>query len=250
MSGRPALDISMESPASDYHITDWAWTLVKEGRGMDIIDKRIRDSGRHDIMERFVLVGLLCAHVSVTVRPTIREALKMLEGDSDVPEIPDRPLPFSHINFTLCACDMDSEPFLPSANEANILPPIYIRDQDKRPKVAHNHFSKDIPIISLLRPCVVEQIKRACEEWGFFQLVDHGVLAHLINSMLHLSQEFFTLPQEEKLNYDMTRGKQGGFVVSSHLQGESILDWREIITYFSFPIHARNYTCCPEKPDD
>eukprot|EP01018_Ginkgo_biloba_P019372 Gb_05449 [translate_table: standard] len=98
MSGRPALDISMESPASDYHITDWAWTLVKEGRGMDIIDKRIRDSGRHDIMERFVLVGLLCAHVSVTVRPTIREALKMLEGDSDVPEIPDRPLPFSHIN--------------------------------------------------------------------------------------------------------------------------------------------------------
>eukprot|EP01018_Ginkgo_biloba_P019342 Gb_33839 [translate_table: standard] len=98
MSGRPALDISMESPASDYHITDWAWTLVKEGRGMDIIDKRIRDSGRHDIMERFVLVGLLCAHVSVTVRPTIREALKMLEGDSDVPEIPDRPLPLSHIN--------------------------------------------------------------------------------------------------------------------------------------------------------
>eukprot|EP01018_Ginkgo_biloba_P039373 Gb_04373 [translate_table: standard] len=144
---------------------------------------------------------------------------------------------------------MDSQPFLPSANEASALPPIYIRDQDERPKVAHNHFSKDIPIISLSGPCVVEQIKRACEEWGIFQLVDHGVPAHLINSMLHLSRDFFALPPEEKLKYDMTGGKRGGFVVSSHLQGESVLDWREIVTYFAFPVHARDYTRWPEKPE-
>jgi hypothetical protein len=45
MSGRKALDTSAES-ASHYLITDWAWTLVKKGRTSEIIDKRIRQSGR------------------------------------------------------------------------------------------------------------------------------------------------------------------------------------------------------------
>ena len=42
-------------------------------------------------MERFVMVGILCAHVMVALRPTILDALKMLEGDVEVPAIPDRP---------------------------------------------------------------------------------------------------------------------------------------------------------------
>ncbi|TVU36282.1 hypothetical protein EJB05_18210, partial [Eragrostis curvula] len=45
-------------------------------------------------MERFVLVGILCAHVTVACRPTMPEALRMLEGDMDVPDLPDRPKPF------------------------------------------------------------------------------------------------------------------------------------------------------------
>eukprot|EP01018_Ginkgo_biloba_P019341 Gb_33832 [translate_table: standard] len=98
MSGRKALDTSVE-PASHFLITDWAWMLVKEGKGVDIIDKGIRHSGPESIMERFVLVGILCAHVMVAFRPTIVEALKMLEGDIDIPEIPDRPLPLTHEYF-------------------------------------------------------------------------------------------------------------------------------------------------------
>ncbi|KAI7991827.1 putative receptor-like protein kinase [Camellia lanceoleosa] len=51
------------------------------------------------IMERFVLVGILCAHVMVALRPTILDALKMLEGDIEVPAIPDRPMPLGHPSF-------------------------------------------------------------------------------------------------------------------------------------------------------
>jgi hypothetical protein len=50
-------------------------------------------------MERFVLVGILCAHVMVALRPTILVALKMLEGDIEVPPIPDRPMPLGHPSF-------------------------------------------------------------------------------------------------------------------------------------------------------
>ncbi|KAG1328105.1 putative receptor-like protein kinase [Cocos nucifera] len=95
MSGRNALDTSVESNL--VLITDWAWTLVKSGRAEDVLDAALVSEGNpKGIMERFVLVGILCAHVMVALRPTISEALRMLEGDIDVPAIPDRPMPLSH----------------------------------------------------------------------------------------------------------------------------------------------------------
>ncbi|KAL7601357.1 hypothetical protein Lser_V15G24483 [Lactuca serriola] len=36
----------------------------------------------------------------VALRPTIMDVLKMLEGDVEVPVIPDRPTPLSHPTFT------------------------------------------------------------------------------------------------------------------------------------------------------
>ncbi|XP_008783314.1 probable receptor-like protein kinase At1g11050 [Phoenix dactylifera] len=95
MSGRNALDTSAESNL--VLVTDWAWTLVKSGRAEEVLEAALaREGNPKGIMERFVLVGILCAHVMVALRPTISEALKMLEGDIDVPAIPDRPMPLSH----------------------------------------------------------------------------------------------------------------------------------------------------------
>jgi len=95
ISGRKALDTSLES-ASDYLIADWAWKLVKAGKVLEVIDERICNSGPMNVMARFVSVGILCSHVMVAYRPTIAEALKMLQGDIEIPEIPDRPLPISY----------------------------------------------------------------------------------------------------------------------------------------------------------
>ncbi|KAG1328106.1 putative receptor-like protein kinase [Cocos nucifera] len=95
MSGRNALDKSAESNSA--LITDWASKLVKSGRAEEVLDAALVSEGNpKGIMERFVLVGILCAHVMVVLRPTISEALKMLEGDIDVPPIPDRPTALSH----------------------------------------------------------------------------------------------------------------------------------------------------------
>nr|QBI90547.1 flavanone-3-hydroxylase [Picea glauca] len=149
----------------------------------------------------------------------------------------------------------DRPDFLVTAEVPKSLQSIFIRDEDERPKVAYNQFSKDIPVISLSgiegaeRGRVIDEVSKACSEWGIFQVVDHGVPKELVDSMTRLSKDFFALPAEEKLKYDMRGGKRGGFVVSSHLQGESVLDWREICTYFSYPLHQRDYSRWPVKPD-
>ncbi|KAL3538541.1 hypothetical protein ACH5RR_001907 [Cinchona calisaya] len=83
-------------------ITDWAWTMVKSGKMQEVLDQDlVKNVGEKDsvnansinVMERFVLVGILCAHVTESLRPTVLDAIKMMEGDIEVPEIPDRPSP-------------------------------------------------------------------------------------------------------------------------------------------------------------
>ncbi|KAG9457083.1 hypothetical protein H6P81_001591 [Aristolochia fimbriata] len=96
MSGRRALDLSSSGSPRSFLITDWAWSLVKSGRIEEVLAVELvsGDDNPRGIMERFVLVGVLCAHVMVALRPTILDAIKMLEGDIDLPPMPDRPLPF------------------------------------------------------------------------------------------------------------------------------------------------------------
>ncbi|XP_074292674.1 putative receptor-like protein kinase At1g11050 [Silene latifolia] len=105
MCGRRALDLSALGSSNTVLITDWAWSLVKEGKAEEVFDAFLLKEGDNmelnpkGIMERFVRVGILCAHVMVALRPTISDALKMLEGDIEVPPIPDRPMPLGHPSF-------------------------------------------------------------------------------------------------------------------------------------------------------
>ncbi|KAK1348049.1 Protein kinase domain-containing protein [Heracleum sosnowskyi] len=100
MCGRKALDLSSTGSSRNLLLTDWAWSLVKEGKMEEVFDatllenEKVEGEGDNNprwVMERFVMVGILCAHVMVALRPTILDALKMLEGDVEVPAIPDRP---------------------------------------------------------------------------------------------------------------------------------------------------------------
>lgn len=112
---------------------------------------------------------------------------------------------------------------LTSLSEENTFESRFMRDEDERPKVAYNQFSNEIQIISIAgiddvngrREEICKKIVKACEEWGIFQIVDHGVETKLISEMSRLAKEFFALPPEEKLRFDMSGGKKGGFIVSS-----------------------------------
>uniref|UniRef100_A0A0E0L2Q4 non-specific serine/threonine protein kinase n=1 Tax=Oryza punctata TaxID=4537 RepID=A0A0E0L2Q4_ORYPU len=111
LSARRVLDMS--APAGPVLITDWAWTHVKAGQAREVLDEVLStaESPRGGAMERFVLVGILCAHVMVALRPTITEAVKMLEGDMDIPELPDRPLPYGHsVMFSEAGSNFSASP--------------------------------------------------------------------------------------------------------------------------------------------
>ncbi|KAJ7972851.1 putative Kinase [Quillaja saponaria] len=97
LSGKKALQVSSDSQHSS--VTDWAWSLVKEGRALDVIENGIPEMGSSEVMEKYVLVAVLCSHPQLYARPTMDQVVKMLETELSVPSIPDRSIPLvSEIN--------------------------------------------------------------------------------------------------------------------------------------------------------
>ncbi|GJN31841.1 hypothetical protein PR202_gb20290 [Eleusine coracana subsp. coracana] len=93
LSGKRAF-ISL-SEGQSFALTDWAWSLVRRGKTIDVIQEGMVDPGPTEIMEKYVLVGALCTHPQLYARPTMEQALKILEADSAPSPliIPERPLP-------------------------------------------------------------------------------------------------------------------------------------------------------------
>ena len=101
LCGRKALDFS-SSGTPAFFITDWVWSLMKSGNLEEALDASILidENPTRKIIERFLLVGILSSHVIADSRPTILDVLKMLEGDIEVPPIPDRPMTLGHHMFS------------------------------------------------------------------------------------------------------------------------------------------------------
>ncbi|KAK9280811.1 hypothetical protein L1049_003700 [Liquidambar formosana] len=90
LSGKKALIGFNETQTS--LVTDWAWSLVREGRPLDVIEDGMPELGTPEVMEKYVLVAVLCSHPQLYARPTMDQVVKILETDVQVPSIPERPI--------------------------------------------------------------------------------------------------------------------------------------------------------------
>ncbi|KAE8685211.1 putative LRR receptor-like serine/threonine-protein kinase RKF3 [Hibiscus syriacus] len=77
--------------APEYALADWAWSLVKNEKALDVIEAGMPKLGPPEVLEKYVLVAVLCSHPELRCRPSIDQVVKMLETDVSVPSIPERP---------------------------------------------------------------------------------------------------------------------------------------------------------------
>ncbi|XP_057512593.1 probable LRR receptor-like serine/threonine-protein kinase RKF3 [Actinidia eriantha] len=74
-------------------LTDWAWSLVQKGQPRDVIEKSMPEMAPPEVMEKYVLVAVLCAHPLLHARPTMEQIVKILETEVTVViSIPVRPI--------------------------------------------------------------------------------------------------------------------------------------------------------------
>ncbi|KAE8703736.1 putative LRR receptor-like serine/threonine-protein kinase RKF3 [Hibiscus syriacus] len=91
LSGKKALVMDDDNQPS--LVADWAWSLVKAERALDVIEDGIPELGPPEVLEKYVLIAVLCSHPELQCRPTMDQVVKMLETDISVPSIPERPIP-------------------------------------------------------------------------------------------------------------------------------------------------------------
>ena len=102
-------------------------------------------------------------------------------------------------------------------------------DLDKKPVARNNILSRSVPTIDLRDRDAVSQIADACSEWGFFQVVNHGIPDELIAVMWKQTRDFFELPARKKEAVMRTRHNPWGYYNNELTKNQR--DKKEVFDY-------------------
>ncbi|KAF7816419.1 protein SRG1-like [Senna tora] len=131
------------------------------------------------------------------------------------------------------------------------VPERYIQEYENRPLTdALSSTSCQIPVIDfslLTKRDETEQKKldSACKEWGFFQIINHGVGEELIERMKDREAAVFDLPLEVKKKYAMGENDLQGYGQAFVVSEEQKLDWADLFFLMAYPPQYRNFNNWP-----
>lgn len=84
--GRKPIDLSLESSHVD--IVEWVWELYGEGKVIEAADPKLCGDFDEKQMECLMIVGLWCAHPDYNFRPSIQQAIQVLNFEVPLPSLP------------------------------------------------------------------------------------------------------------------------------------------------------------------
>jgi len=137
------------------------------------------------------------------------------------------------------------------------VPARYILPSDQRPSPPLQ-VQQSLPVIDLAgledidqRFTIVSKIAQASQEWGFFQIINHGIPLSLLESVKRVSQEFFDLSQEEKLKQCPVR--PGIHMVEGYgrlfdISDDTVLDWVDALVHQISPERGKAVEHWPKTP--
>ncbi|KDO54069.1 hypothetical protein CISIN_1g023533mg [Citrus sinensis] len=140
-------------------------------------------------------------------------------------------------------------------NTPTIVPSRFtVNDEDHVPLISSSE-QVLIPVIDMQKllsgdfmDSELGKLDHACREWGFFQLVNHGVSSSLVEKVKVEIQEFFNLPMKEKEKFWMRPGETEGFGQNFVVSEEQRLDWAYGFTMFTLPTYLRKPHLFPKLP--
>ncbi|KAG7561035.1 Oxoglutarate/iron-dependent dioxygenase [Arabidopsis thaliana x Arabidopsis arenosa] len=150
-----------------------------------------------------------------------------------------------------------------SLSESNhgAIPNRYVKPLSQRPNITthnkHNPHTTTIPIIDLgrlytddltLQAKTLDEISKACREWGFFQVVNHGMSPQLMDQAKATWREFFYLPMELKNIHANSPKTYEGYGSRLGVEKGAILDWSDYYYLHYQPSSLKDYTKWPSLP--
>ncbi|XP_037481108.1 2-oxoglutarate-dependent dioxygenase 11-like [Triticum urartu] len=115
--------------------------------------------------------------------------------------------------------------------------------------------SDEVPVIDLSKLLSAEsaeaeaaKLRFACAEWGFFQVVNHGIPDEVITGIKQDIQNFFQLPLEVKNEYAQRLGDLQGYGQVFVVSDDQKLEWGDRFALFIQPPQARDMSYWPSQP--
>ncbi|KAK6269791.1 hypothetical protein POUND7_006896 [Theobroma cacao] len=98
VTGRRATD-----PRNDeMGLVEWVWDLYRRGEPLLAVDERLQMEFDEQQARCMVMVGLWCAHPDYTLRPSIRQAIQVLNFEAEIPDLPlQMPVPMYQVPSAL-----------------------------------------------------------------------------------------------------------------------------------------------------
>ncbi|XP_050377943.1 S-norcoclaurine synthase 1-like [Argentina anserina] len=142
-----------------------------------------------------------------------------------------------------------------ASNNLKDIPPRYLRPEAELEQVSIEE-SLQIPVVDmdklvgdpLFHDDEMAKLHLACKEWGFFQLINHGVSEELIKKMKTDTEEFFGLPLEVKKAYATQPNHIEGYGQAFVVSEEQKLDWGDMLFLLTQPVRQRTLMFWPTLP--
>ncbi|KAG6394976.1 hypothetical protein SASPL_145567 [Salvia splendens] len=127
-------------------------------------------------------------------------------------------------------------------NPVENTPEKYIFPANQRPGSQPFPVMNDIPLIDLQHPNpqhIIHQIIDACQRFGIFQVINHGIPGSLMEDTMAVMKGFFAGPAEHKASLYSTDLTKKCRIYSSTLNydSEEVHYWRDNLTHHCYPLH-------------
>ncbi|KAF8401867.1 hypothetical protein HHK36_012815 [Tetracentron sinense] len=134
------------------------------------------------------------------------------------------------------------------------VPESYVVPLEKRPGNLVVPLCKTIPVVDLGggdgrdQTEIIQQILKASQEFGFFQVINHGVSGKTISDMRSVAKEFFEMPVEDIASLYSDDYKQTSRVYTSvDYHNEEVHYWRDNLRHLCHPVEECMHLW-PQKP--
>ncbi|KAK4253139.1 hypothetical protein QN277_010747 [Acacia crassicarpa] len=124
------------------------------------------------------------------------------------------------------------------------MPENYMFPPEKRPGKLHVPMGEGIPVIDLSeveegdRTLTIQKILKASEEFGFFQVINHGVSENLMEETISVLKEFFQMPDEAKKHLYCEDFSSDCILFTSCMNygNEKVHQWRDFLKHSCQPL--------------
>ena len=114
------------------------------------------------------------------------------------------------------------------------VPQPYIQPLEERLDTTKLEPENSIPIIDVSNwddPKVANSICDAASNWGFFQIINHGVPLEVLHNLQNAAHSFFQLPSEERKKHlkENSPSEVVSLCTNFSPQAEKVLEWKDYL---------------------